>query len=85
METLLECDTCSLDVKLLESHARIVQAFLATGERFNHITETGPHLPVKVSKRDCAERLDGSIKFPPIDRMPTRSASKTSSTSCTIN
>jgi len=32
LETLLECDGCSLDVKLLESHARIIEAFLATGE-----------------------------------------------------
>ena len=47
LETLLECDACSLDVKLLESHARVVQAFLATGEHAAHATRTtgaGPHL-----------------------------------------
>jgi hypothetical protein len=43
LETSLECDACSLDVKLLESHTRIVQAFLATGERALRITEPKTH------------------------------------------
>lgn len=43
-ETLLECDACSLDVKLLESHATIIQAFLAKGEHSIRTTGAGSHL-----------------------------------------
>jgi len=46
LETLLDCDACSVDVKLLESHARIVQAFLATGEHSIRTTGDGSHLLV---------------------------------------
>jgi hypothetical protein len=44
LETLLECGACSLDMKLLEGHARIVQAFLATGEPFIWIKQAKTHL-----------------------------------------
>jgi hypothetical protein len=37
VETPLECDERSFDAKLLESHARLVQAFLANGQYYIHI------------------------------------------------